>query len=178
MRILKTASYKSATVKAPIPEADLGIKRDFAGMVINVENPAGTIRMGIDPDGDEWRIDMKYDYGFISKMVGEDGEGIDVYLGPDQEAEIAYVVHQVNPETEEYDEDKVMLGFASAEEAKEAYLDHYDDPAFFGDMDEVSMEDFKKAVEENDSSLISWDQDSESPVKWNKKDKRMLKTGN
>ena len=65
-------------------------------------------------------------------------------MGPDQEAEKAFIVHQVDPDSGDYDEDKVMLGFATEEDAKEAYLDHYDSPDFFGSMEVVDFEDFKK----------------------------------
>jgi len=68
-------------------ESELGIKRMFGNIVINVEYLAGTERIGIDKKGKEWRSKMKYDYGFISSIEGEDGEGLDTYLGPNQERE-------------------------------------------------------------------------------------------
>ena len=137
-------------------ERELGMKRDFAGITVHVENPAGTVRMGIDPDGNEWRIEMKYDYGFIYSAKGADGEGLDVYLGPDQEAKTAYIVHQNDPSSGKYDEDKVMLGFASAAEAKKAYLDHYDSKDFFGSMSEISFAEFKNLVTGADRRKINW----------------------
>ena len=35
-----------------------------------------------------------------------------------------------------------MLDFASAAEAKKAFLASYDDPKFFGEMKAISVEDF------------------------------------
>lgn len=137
-------------------ERELGMKRDFAGITVHVENPAGTTRMGIDPDGHEWRIEMKYDYGFIYCVKGADGDALDVYLGPDQEAKTAYIVHQVDPSSGDYDEDKVMLGFESPEEAKKAYLKHYDSKDFFGSMTEIPFSEFKQIVMNGDRKKVNW----------------------
>ena len=118
--------------------------KSWGGFTVMVENPAGSVRTGKNGDGKPWRTEMKNDYGFIKGAIGADDEGLDVYLGPDENAENAYIVHQDNPETGEYDEDKVMLGFASPEEAKKAYLSHYDDPKFFGSMTTTPMTAFKR----------------------------------
>jgi inorganic pyrophosphatase len=129
-----------------IEEDSLGMKRMFREIVVNIENQAGTERVGIDPKGKEWRSKMKYDYGFICNIKGADGEGLDVYLGPDQEAENVYIIHQNNPETGEYDEDKVMLGFKNQNEAKKSYLEHYDSPKFFGSMSTMKFNKFQDIV--------------------------------
>tara|TARA_B100000614_G_scaffold262909_1_gene300999 strand:- start:488456 stop:488983 length:528 start_codon:yes stop_codon:yes gene_type:complete len=146
------------TIKhAEVPEEDLGMIRDFNGLRINVENPAGTERIGVDPDGHEWRTKMKYDYGFIFSQKGGDEEGLDVYLGPNWEAKNAYVVHQVNPyKDHEFDEEKVMLGFDDAEAAKTAYLHHYDRSDFFGGMTEVPFDEFKEIAESKSREKIDW----------------------
>lgn len=120
--------------------------KKFQGLEIFIENPAGSTRTGVSNSGKKWETHMKNDYGFLKKVDGADGEGVDVYLGADDGVEFAYVVHQNNPKTGEFDEDKVMLGFSSAEEARKAYLDHYDDEKFFGSMTTIPMETFKKAV--------------------------------
>ena len=150
--------YKCAFLKQSIDESQLGMKRDYNGIIVNVENPAGTIRSGIDDDGHEWHIQMCYDYGFIHSIKGKDGEGLDVYLGPDSEAKYTYVVHQQNPTTEKYDEDKVMLGFKDEEDAKKSYLDHYDNPDFFQSIDKILFKDFKQIVEGNKDvpSFLKW----------------------
>lgn len=138
-------------------EKDLGMKRLFADdIIVNVENPAGTERVGVNKNGKEWRTKMQYDYGFIYCAKGADGEGLDVYLGPDQEAENAYVIHQVDPDTGQYDEDKVMLGFANKSEAKKIYLEHYDSPDYFGSMTVLPFEEFKDIVTCGDKKRVTW----------------------
>lgn len=150
-------STQVAGVKtAEVPEEELGMKRDFAGLEVNVENPAGTERVGVNNKGKEWRTKMKYDYGFIWSVKGTDGDALDVYLGPDQEAANVYIVHQVDPETGDPDEDKCMLGFDNPARAKEEYLAHYDSPKFFGSMSVISFDEFKKIVEEGDRQKVNW----------------------
>lgn len=119
---------------------------EFQGLEITIENPAGSTRSGVDEDGHEWETKMKYDYGFLRRVKGADDEGVDVYVGPVEDAEFAYVVHQNCPDTKQFDEDKVMLGFGTAEKAREAYLAHYDNPDFFGSMTAIPIDTFKEAV--------------------------------
>lgn len=115
----------------------------FQGLEVSIETDKGSIRSGKDPDGNEWSIKMKYPYGYIRQTTGEDGEHLDCYVGPHSEATHAYVIRQKNPWDGTYDEDKVMLGFDSAEAAKKAYLAHYDNPEFFDSMRAIAMDAFK-----------------------------------
>lgn len=121
-------------------------RHEIAGMKISIETPKGHTRSGTDKDGHEWSIKMKNDYGYIRMTEGTDGDHVDCYIGPNHEAKMVYVIHQLHPDSGEYDEDKCMIGFDSAEEAKAAYLAHYDKPGFFGSMDEMPIDDFREAV--------------------------------
>lgn len=112
------------------------------GLRITIENAKGSTRK---TEGKEFF--MHHDYGKILGTTGADKEHIDVYLGPNLESEKVFVVNQVDPEKNKFDEQKIMLGFSSQEEAKTAYLKQYDNPAFFGSMVEVSMEDFKARID-------------------------------
>jgi hypothetical protein len=118
----------------------------FAGFDISVENKAGSIRSGKDQDGHEWHTLMHYDYGYIRGSVGVEGDQVDVYIGPDENASTVYVVHQNDPVTGKYDEDKVMLGFPSLKEAGSAYLKQYDRPGFLGAIDGIPLEEFRVKV--------------------------------
>ncbi len=84
---------------------------------------------------------MRYDYGYIDGALGADGDSVDVYLGPDETAQWVYAVHQNKvPDFTTYDEDKVMLGWSSADAARDAYVEQYDDPRFFGGMSMIPVE--------------------------------------
>jgi hypothetical protein len=117
----------------------------YAGLPILVENEVGSQRYWVDTDGTYNSTLMKVPYGCIEGAVGADDEDVDVYLGPDEGASHAFVIHQNKaPEFTDYDEDKVMLGFSSAAEAAAAYLGQYDDPRFFGGMDVISMDELRE----------------------------------
>lgn len=120
---------------------------DFQGLPISIENRKGSVRKWYDPMKDEHgETKMKYAYGYIRATKGNDGDSIDCYIGPNKESRKVFVVHQNNPKTGKYDEDKVMLGFDSAVQAKKAYLVHYDDPKFLGSIEEMSFDDFQNKV--------------------------------
>lgn len=125
---------------------------DFAGFDIVVEHPAGSKRSWGNPDGpadQHGETDTLYDYGFLDGYIGSDKEEVDVYVGPDEDADFVYVVHQnKKPDFDQYDEDKCLLGFSSADEAKDAYLAHYNDDRFFGGMSTFHVEDFRNRLEE------------------------------
>ena len=119
----------------------------FQGLDISVENAAGTTRRGSSPHWGPWETHMKYDYGYVKGSKGMDGGGVDCFIGPNEKAKMAYVVHILKlPDFKKYDEDKCMLGFNSKKEAKDAFMAHYDSHKFFGGMDVIPMAEFKKKV--------------------------------
>lgn len=103
---------------------------DFQGIKIDVENVKGSTRSGKGPEG-EWSIHMNCHYGEIRNTEGVDGDKLDVYVGDNHDSSLVVVIHQHNPWDGQYDEDKVMLGFDSVEEAIGAYKKQYDRPGFF-----------------------------------------------
>jgi hypothetical protein len=123
-------------------------------MNISIENKKGTYRSGVDSDGHKWKTLMHYDYGYIRGTVGTDSDHVDCYIGPDKNSKKVYVIHQNNPITHKYDEDKCMLCFESAEAAKKAYMKQYDRPGFFGSMETLTIEQFKTFVFSKQGSRI------------------------
>lgn len=123
-------------------------RTEFQGLQISIENKKGSTRKWYDPHEDKHgETKMYYDYGYIRMTEGVDGDHVDVYLGPNPNATHAYVVHQRKaPDFKKFDEDKVMLGWNSPEEAQQAYIKQYDNPKFFGSMTTMPMEEFKKKV--------------------------------
>lgn len=117
------------------------------GYDIALENPKGSTRSGKDANGKEWSITMKHDYGYIRGTKGTDGDHIDVYLSDNPTAGNVYVVDQIDQQTGDFDEHKVMYGFNSMEEAVQAYRDQYEDGWKVGNVTEVSREEFKKWVD-------------------------------
>lgn len=118
----------------------------FQGLPISIENERGTMRSGVNKDGTEWCTFMHIPYGYIRMTEGTDGDHVDCYIGPNPHSDKVFIVHQQDPDTEAYDEDKVMLGFNSARDARKAYTRQYDRPGFFQSMTTVDMEDFKDMI--------------------------------
>jgi len=101
----------------------------------------------VTPDGKPWSIKMPFDYGYVVGTEGQDGDEVDVFLGPNKGATHVYIVHQCKTEEDRtYDEDKCMLGFNSANEAKAAYHSAYNNVDLFHSMTMMPIEDFKKKV--------------------------------
>lgn len=116
------------------------------GFNLTIENPKGSIRSGVDATGKEWSITMNNTYGYIRGTEGVDGDHIDMFLSDDPANGNVYIVDQINQETGEFDEHKVMYGFNSMEEAKDAYLSNYSEGWKIGAVTEVSKEEFKKWI--------------------------------
>jgi len=102
-------------------------KVKLAGFKVSVENPAGSIRKSRPGAKSPWQRKMKNHYGYIPGTKSQDGEPLDVYLGrgANDPKKQVFVVQQLDPKTGEFDEHKVMLGFDSEGEAKNAYLSHF-----------------------------------------------------
>jgi DNA-binding ferritin-like protein len=111
---------------------------DFQGLKIDVENAMGSTRRGKGPDG-EWTTYMHCHYGEIRGTEGTDGDKLDVYVGENHDSPIVVVVHQHNPWDGKFDEDKVMVGFDSVEEAIGTYKKQYDRPGFYKDGEHTAM---------------------------------------
>ena len=118
------------------------------GMDITIENPKGSVRSGVDSKGNKWSVTMNNDYGYIRMTEGVDGDHIDVFLSDTPSEGKVFVVDQVNPDTGEFDEHKVMYGFNSEEEAREAYLANYSEGwKGLGNITEVTKEEFAKWID-------------------------------
>jgi phage-related protein (TIGR01555 family) len=138
-------------------DAEYTERRLFAGIPVVIESPKGATRTWVDTDGTAGTTKMKYDYGYVDGTLGPDGDEIDVYLGPNETAPWVYVVHQ-NAKSAgftSWDEDKAMLGFDSANHARDAYLRQYDDERFFGAMSQMPLDAFKRRVKTRIGEMVT-----------------------
>lgn len=97
--------------------------RDFQGLKVRIDRPKGFVQEGKDKDGKPWKRVYSVDYGFLPKTKGGDGDGVDVFLGPDENAKTSYWVVQ-SKDDGSFDEYKVILGVHSAAEARAIYDAH------------------------------------------------------
>lgn len=117
------------------------------GLEIAIECPAGTVRSGRDRNGVEWSIRMLYPYGYIVGTMGVDGDPFDVYVGPDAAAPMVYVITtRVPGKWDQDDEQKAMIGFAGEDDARAAFLRHYTDERFLGEVRSMPADEFVEKV--------------------------------
>lgn len=125
----------------------IAYRQKWRGLELAVETPAGSVRSGKKPNGAEWHTKMTFPYGEITGTVGVDGDPVDVFIGPDLDAPMVYVVHQNTVDDwTKYDEDKCFVGFSSKADAKAAFLANYDDPRFLGPITAMPVAEFIKKV--------------------------------
>ena len=113
----------------------------FQGLPISIENPKGTLRKG-----PGWQVRVPYDYGYIKRTEGADGDHVDVCIGPDAESDHVFIVDQQDHRTGDFDEHKVMLGYRTREGATKAYHAGFSDgkgPDRMRAMVRMSMKEFK-----------------------------------
>ena len=116
------------------------------GMDITIENPEGSERRGVSPEGEEWTTLMKAHYGYFKRTEGKDGDQIDAFINPGQRTkqDNVYIVDQINPETGKFDEHKVMVGYSDLGTAEQAYLANYEEGwQGLGNISEVPADEFK-----------------------------------
>lgn len=129
---------------------DYGVARiQIAGLNIAIENPIGSVRRGVDQDGQAWETQMSAHYGYIEDTMGADGDELDIFIAPDTEQDYqgrVFIINQID-RAGRFDEHKVILGVPSKARAIALYQAHYDEQFnSIGSMVEMSMEDFKAKI--------------------------------
>jgi len=119
----------------------------FQGLEIAVENPRGAERSGTDESGKKWSVKMKHHYGYFNRTEGKDGEQIDVFVGPHVGSKKVFIVDQVVPGTDTFDEHKTLIGFKNEEAARAGYLANYEKGwKGLGAITELPMDEFKEWI--------------------------------
>jgi hypothetical protein len=119
---------------------------ECCGLQICIENDTGDIRSGTDESGGNWTTVMRHPYGFIKGTMSTDGDEVDCYVGPNQNAGKVYVISQKKANGD-FDENKVMIGFDSKHAAKTAFWNQYDCPEkYFAGIIEMSVDELKRAL--------------------------------
>lgn len=132
----------------------LHYRTEFQGLPVSIENRKGSKRYWRN-SGEEGSTFMKYPYGYIRGTLGVDGDEVDVFVGPEKDSTKVFVITTMAPpEFREVDEQKCMLGWSSAVEAKKVFLNHYNDKRFFGSMKEMQLEEFKEKLKKYKGKLL------------------------
>jgi predicted RNA methylase len=143
------------------------------GFDVTIENAKGSERSGTDSDGETWSVTMPDHYGYIRRTDGADGDHVDVYVAEGAPTEFGgrmrpvFVVNQVNPDTGEFDEHKVMLGYPSEEAARATYYLGFSDqrgPERAGSISRMSMFKFRDWLKDGDLSQPTAEIPASQPV--------------
>lgn len=134
----QAGNYKKAHVK-------------FQGLDITIENPVGSERSGVDPDGNAWSNTIKHDYGYIKRTTGADGDHVDVFIGKDTDSDKVFVIDQPH-KNGKFDEHKVMLGFKGRVQAVAAYKGNYQKGWKVGPITEMTVGEFKQWLSNGDTT--------------------------
>jgi hypothetical protein len=119
------------------------------GLCISIETARGQKRSGTDPDGEPWETEMPAHYGYAKRSEGADGDGVDLYAGPNPHAPIVFVIDQIDPADGSFDEHKAMLGFKDRDHALSTYDAGFSDgtgPLRRGAVTPMSRPDFRALV--------------------------------
>jgi len=121
------------------------------GLDITIENPKGAYRSGTDPNGKKWKCKMHSHYGYFKRTEGKDGDHVDVFVGPNIESELVFIINQNNSKGI-FDEHKVMLGFNTQAEAEEGYLKNYSKGwKGLGSIIPMTIDQFKNWIQSEDT---------------------------
>ena len=128
------------------------------GFDISIEQPKGSIRRGVDENGKAWKSKMNNTYGYFGNTQSRDGDHIDVFIGDKPMSRNVFVIDQIQPPKSPtgglsanentqgvFDEHKVMLGFETIDEARDAYLSNYEKGwQGLGNITAVDIDNFRK----------------------------------
>jgi len=139
----------------------------YKGMRLGIENYKGSVRAGKDMAGNEWRTMMPCHYGFVKNTKAADGDELDVFVGPNLASDKAFVINQKCPETGEFDEHKVMLGFDDAQQAERYYRKAYDaDWQGLDSLHEITLDQLKNWINTGDLNQPFQGQQNEVGDAW------------
>lgn len=125
------------------------------GLPVAIENPRGSYRRGVSPDGKPWQTKITHaHYGYFKRTEGKDGDHIDVFLCQDDlGSEIIFIINQVDPKSRRFDEHKVIAGVTNERRAREVYLANYEDGwTGLGEIKAMTLADFKKWLASGDTA--------------------------
>ena len=126
----------------------------FQGLPISIENRKGNTRSGTDQNGKKWSVKLPYDYGYIKRTEGADGDHVDVCIGPHHQSDHVFIVDQHDHRTGKFDEHKVLLGYRTKSEAEHAYHGGFSDgkgPLRMKTMVAMPMAQFKQWLKRGDT---------------------------
>jgi GNAT superfamily N-acetyltransferase len=128
-------------------------KLAWRGLTIAIENPKGSIRRGTDKSGKKWEQEIRWPYGYLLNTEGKDKDHLDCVLGRHHQSELVFIVNQVDPATDRFDEHKIILFETNEADARQTYLDNYEEGwQGLGSIYPLTLDQFKWWLEHADTT--------------------------
>lgn len=143
------------------------VHRRVHGLNVLIEWPKGCVRAKTGKDGKPWSVVMPAAYGDLKRTEGADGDPVDVYVGEHEAADKVFVVDQINADTGDFDEHKVMLLFPNLFSALTTFHNAFSDgrgAQRVGDVTPMTVEEFKRWLRKDDlTQPVSDELDNDAP---------------
>lgn len=98
---------------------------EWHGIPYVIETRKGDVRTGA------WGSSppMPADYGYILATSSAEGEreGMDIFIGPDLDSKVGWIIYQKDLDTGDFDEHKVMAGYRTQAAARADYVSSFSD---------------------------------------------------
>lgn len=122
------------------------------GLDVSIENPTGSERTFMRDDGTTGSQTMQDNYGYIKRTVGADEDQVDVFIGDQPDSPNVFVIDQINQETGQFDEHKVMAGYPNQLAAVRAYKRNYEKGFKVGRVTPMEMTEFKSWLKDGSTT--------------------------
>jgi len=152
------------------------------GLDLSIENPAGSVRSGKDKSGKAWSNTLQHHYGYIKGTIGNDKDHVDLFVKPGTPLDYSgqvFVIDQIHPDTNRFDEHKVVVGAKNGLEARRIYQANYAKGwNGFKAMTAMPFDQFKTWVKDGPKNkpLSSEKQDSQPQGSSNEEAPKAVKT--
>lgn len=127
---------------------------NVSGLDITIENPAQSVRRGVDAQGKPWVSQLTHHYGYIRRTKGADGDHVDCLVCAGIDDGYSGPVWIVDQHIDgQWDEHKCLIGWPDELRARSAYMEQYQ-PGWKGlkDITMLTMQEFKDWLRSGDTT--------------------------
>ena len=159
MHVKKQAASLKIAVDTVADTDKVKAKRTFRGLEIHLDQPKGSTRSWKNDKGEVYfTAHYPHDYGFFPNVIGTDGDHLDVYVGPHEDAQHAYILEKMKRDGKTFDEHKVFVGFKDPDHIKKEVLSTWRGPEYVGKMHQIPFDELHKHVSAGKMPAGPWDE--------------------
>src|SRR5882672_3959176 len=94
--------------------------KTFGPLTFKIDRPAGTVKKWDRPDGSVKTFTYPCDYGYFPRLKGEDGEGLDAFVGDKEDGHLESFLKMKKDDKGRTvpDETKFLVGLTDADREK------------------------------------------------------------